>query len=96
MNTEHTDWDERLPYVMMTYRSSVNETTGYTPNVMMLGIEITVPLDIQFSNPLDEKKFRSEFVTNHQERMEQAHELARVHTDSEMRHQKRYHDNKLS
>ena len=28
--------------------------------------------------------------------MEQAHEFARVHTDSKMRRHKRYHDNKLS
>ena len=54
VNAEHTDWDERLPYVMMAYRSSVNETTGYTPNMMMLGRDLTVPLDIQFANPLDE------------------------------------------
>ena len=63
VNAEHTDWDERLPYVMMAYRSSVNETTGYTPNMMMLGRDVTVPLDIQFANPLDEKEFRSGFVT---------------------------------
>ncbi|MCG7879381.1 MAG: RNase H-like domain-containing protein, partial [Candidatus Thiodiazotropha endolucinida] len=37
VNAEHSDWDERLPYVLMAYRSSVNETTGYTPNMMMLG-----------------------------------------------------------
>ena len=43
VNEEHSDWDERLPYVLMDYRSSVNETTGYTPNMMMLGREVTVP-----------------------------------------------------
>ena len=96
VNAEHTDWDERLPYVMMAYRSYVNETTGYMPKVMMLRREVTVPLDIQFANPLDEKEFRSGFVTKLHENMEQAHEFARVHTDSEMCRQKRYHDNKLS
>ena len=95
MNDEHSDWDERLPYVMMAYRSSVNETTGYTPNMMMLGREVTVPLDIQFANPLDNKQFQSEFASNLQYLMEHAHELAKVHIQSEMRRQKRYHDNKL-
>ena len=57
VNAEHTDWDERLPYVMMAYRSYVNETTGYMPKVMMLRRDVTVPLDIQFANPLDEKEF---------------------------------------
>ena len=62
MNAEHTDWDERLPYVMLAYRLSVNETTGYTPNMMMLGRDITVPLNIKFANSLDEKEFRSGFL----------------------------------
>ena len=96
MNEEHTNWDERLPYVMMVYRSSVNKTTGYTPNMKMIGEDITVPLDKHFANPLDEKKIWSGLVTKLQERMEQAHEFSRVHTDSEMCRQKRYHDNKLS
>ena len=28
VNQEHSDWGERLPYVLMAYRSSVNETRG--------------------------------------------------------------------
>lgn len=31
------DWDTHLPYVMMAYRSSEHETTGATPNTLMLG-----------------------------------------------------------
>ena len=96
INAEHTNWDERLPYVMMAYRSSVYKTTGYTLNMTMLDKDITCPLDKQFANPLDEKEFRSGFVTKLQERMEQAHEFSRVHTNSEMRRKKKYHNNKLS
>ncbi|MCG8112562.1 MAG: DDE-type integrase/transposase/recombinase [Candidatus Thiodiazotropha taylori] len=96
VNAEHSDWDERLPYVLMAYRSSVNETTGYTPNMMMLGREVTVPLDIQFANALDTKAIHSEFVQNLQETMEQAHEFAREHIGTEMGRQKRNHDSKLS
>ena len=95
VNEEHSDWDERLPYVLMAYRSSVNETTGYTPNMMMLGREVTVPLDIQFANPNNIKEFQSAFASNLQSRMGQAHEIAREHIQTEMRGQKRYHDNKL-
>ena len=67
VNAEHTDWDERLPYVMMAYQASVNETTSYTPNMIMLGSDVTVPLDIQFANPFDEKEYRWGFVTKLQE-----------------------------
>ena len=34
---EHqNDWDEHLPYILMTYRAAEHETTGNTPNYMML------------------------------------------------------------
>lgn len=34
------DWDEHLPYVMMAYRASVQESTKCTPNLLMLNCEI--------------------------------------------------------
>ena len=57
VNAAHTDWDDRLPYVMMAYRSSVNETTGYTPNMMMLGREVTVPLAYSLKTLLMRRNF---------------------------------------
>lgn len=39
MNDHHSDWDEHLPYVMMAYITSLHETTGFTPNQLMLGRE---------------------------------------------------------
>ena len=89
VNAEHTDWDERLPYLMMAYRSSVKKKTGNTPNLIMLGKDITILLDIQFANPFNEKEFRSGIVTKLQQRMEQTKGSARVYTDSEMHRHKR-------
>ena len=42
------DWDLQLPTCMMAYRSSVPrpDSTGETPNMLMLGSEIEVPLDV--------------------------------------------------
>ena len=40
------DWDDLLPAVMMTYRSSVRESTGYIPYRLMLGEECTFPMDV--------------------------------------------------
>ena len=37
---------------MIAYRASVHETTGYTPNMMILGREVMIPLKIQFANQL--------------------------------------------
>ena len=33
------DWDEILPFMLMAYRSSKQESTKHTPNIMFLGRE---------------------------------------------------------
>ena len=48
VNEHQNDWDEHLPYISMDYRAAEHETTGNTPNYMMLGREVTTPLDIQY------------------------------------------------
>ena len=93
VNEEHTDWDQVLPYVMMAYRSSEHEATGFTPNYMMLGQKVSVPVDIQFGSPV-ERTFASDWVNKLRERMEWAHELARANIETAMLRQKRYHDSK--
>ena len=40
------DWDDLLPAVMMEYRSSVHESTGFSPYRLMFGEECTLPMDI--------------------------------------------------
>ena len=56
--------DVRLPYVLMAYQSSVDETTGYTPNIIRLGREVAVPLDLQFANFNNVKEFQSDFAAD--------------------------------
>ena len=40
------DWDDLLPAVMMAYRSSVLESTGFSPYRLMFGEECTLHMDI--------------------------------------------------
>ena len=40
------DWDDLLPAVMMAYRSSVHESTGFSPYRLMFWEECTLPMDI--------------------------------------------------
>ena len=44
------DWDEYIPFVMIAYRASEHETTGQTPNSLMLGRELSTPLDIMYES----------------------------------------------
>ena len=48
LNAEQNNWSQQLPYVMMAYRSSVHESTGYTPQFLVHGRETSLPLDLMF------------------------------------------------
>ena len=37
-----------IPFVMMAYRASRHELTGFTPNMLMLGRISSTPLDIVY------------------------------------------------
>ena len=53
------DWDEILPFMLMTYRSSKQESTKHTPNIMFLGLEIDLPVDLLYPSPPVESDDRS-------------------------------------
>ena len=40
------DWDLHIPYMNMTYRSSVHSSTGYTPNEVLLGHNINLQVHL--------------------------------------------------
>lgn len=97
VNEYHTDWDEQLPYVMMAYRSSEHETTGCTPNFLMLGRETATPLDIMYQKPSSIDAIpQSRWAWELKERLEGAHKYVREQTGTEMLRQKKYHDKKLN
>ena len=43
------DWDEKLPFVMMAYRTSMNETTRETPFFLFYGRRARLPVDVACS-----------------------------------------------
>ena len=45
------NWSELLPYVMLAYRTSVHESTDYTPYFLLFGHEATLTIDLQFPPP---------------------------------------------
>ena len=46
VNDARDNWDEMLAAMMFAYRSSVNATTKCTPNLLMLGREVGLPIDL--------------------------------------------------
>lgn len=91
---EHTeDWDDHLPYAMCAYRSTVSSTTGCSPNLMMLGRETNLPVDLMLldANP---RSFQCavEYVEWVREAMVENHQRAREHLELSASRQKRYFD----
>jgi len=48
-----------IPFVMMAYCTVEHETSGCSPNYMMLGGEVATPLDKMYEKPSQVKHFPS-------------------------------------
>ena len=90
------DWDLQLQPCMMAYRSSVHESTGETPNMLMLGREIEVPLDVITESTPDTPPLITEYALALQRRLASAHEAARRHLGKAAERQKRNYDKSAS
>ena len=94
-NSRQDDWDVYLPAVMMAYRSSVHRTIGETPNAMMLGREVRLPLDAMVGNP-PEAEYQelpaSEYAADLVKAIEQAHQAVSEQVDQAYRYQKKEYD----
>lgn len=42
------DWDVYFPQIAGALRSCKNRSTGFTPNMVMLGREVNQPVDLTF------------------------------------------------
>ena len=56
------DWDEQIPFAFLSYLSAVHRSTGETPNMMVLGREVELPLDLMMEPvPRGEEQMNLEF-----------------------------------
>jgi transposase InsO family protein len=51
VNAVQTDWDLYLPLCAMAYNSTIHSSTGFTPNKLMFGRELQLPLSLVLPNP---------------------------------------------
>ena len=91
-----SQWDKFLFQIAGAIRSTVNRSTGFTPNKMMLGRETTQPADLVFPLPSSVKSGSSEeYVQNLTQTLRQAHETARTKLRQTQRQMKRDYDVKV-
>ncbi|GFV41341.1 retrovirus-related Pol polyprotein from transposon 412 [Trichonephila clavipes] len=43
------NWDKKLPFFLLAYRSVVHETTSYSPSQILFGRDLRLPADLLFS-----------------------------------------------
>ena len=46
VNDRRDNWHELLPFVMHAYRTSIHESTGYSPYRLMMGEKCSLPQDV--------------------------------------------------
>jgi len=88
------DWDTHLPLVLMACRSAVQDSTGCSPALLMLGRELRTPAEMAFGHPPGERGAGPglDYARQLQDRLETAHEFARLQLESAGARQKRNYD----
>ena len=86
IDEDQTNWSVKLPYVLLAYRSSVHESTGFTPQYLVFGHEISLPLDLMYRPPPSTTPVDvNDWVSQKEEAFRQAYELVRRNATSQQR-----------
>lgn len=71
------DWDSKLPFFLLAYRSATHESTGFSPSQMLMGLDLRLPCDLLFGRVPDTPLSPEEYVERLQERLAKVHHIAR-------------------
>ena len=71
------DWDEKLQLAMLAYRSTPQASTGESPNMLMLGRQVGMPVDRIIEAPGQQTEFKTDYALGLRDRLQEAHERAR-------------------
>ena len=93
VNERQTDWDRWVPLMMTAYRATPQETTGQTPNMLVFGREIELPVDLVAGIPPGEEgQDVTEYGAQLREDMEKVFDYVRKKSGREMNRQKKLYD----
>ena len=91
----HAQWDIYIPQLAGAMRSAINRSTGFTPNMLMLGREVNQPIDLLFPTPTsasDTTPDMSGYVAELVIQSQLAHETARANLKTTQATMKRNYD----
>nr|AHN53418.1 pol polyprotein [Nuttalliella namaqua] len=88
ISSEHTNWDELLPYVTFAYNTAVQSTTHYSPFFLLFGCEPSHTIDTLFPYPANSD---NPFLSDATCRTEECRQIARFRTfDTQQKSKTRY------
>ena len=73
MHEFDNNWDEALPAILFSMRTSVNRATGYTPFYLEHGREARMPIDLAVGSPMQTQEPLSSYVEKLKKRFQQAY-----------------------
>ena len=88
-------WVDVLPFVTASYRSAVHSTTGYSPNMMVLGRELPLTADIMLKNTPENTRCPVEYTNWLRNSLLAVKEIAAQAIAASQVKSKAYHDRKL-
>ena len=92
VNDAQNDWDDHLPYILMAYRASVHESTRCSPNLLMLGRETNLPVDLMLGDPPGSQPCPIGYVEWVRQATQYAFRVAETNLQSSAQRQKRLYD----
>ena len=79
------NWDENLALLTSAYRTCTHDSTGYSPNMLMLGRDVHLPIDLLLGvppgRPPELETTPHEFVVDLHEKMAEIFQLVRQHME---------------
>lgn len=94
---KQTDWDKKLEGLALAYRSAPQESTKFTPNMIMLKKEVKLLLEVIYSDQKKKSKECSsygDFMYKLSENLYQSNQIVKKNLKCSRKVQKDKHDKK--
>lgn len=98
VNQNATDWNVYINLLLSAYRSTPHPATGYSPNYMMFGREVNIPVDLIYRIPTvsDVPGNSTGYVDKLQQTFQHVYNMARHHLKENAERLKKDHDTRLT
>ena len=96
VNENQDNWDQYLNFVTSAYRACQHESTGFTPNMLMFGREVNMPIALELGIRSEDENCTVEFVCLLRERLQEIYEKVRESLGNSFKRQSKNHESRIS